>query len=105
LYGFLEPGFKCTGRIEDQFPNIMKELGYPFSISKAAMSAIGTPHTWPNLLAALDWLREEIQVGIKTQVFQLFYGYNYFVMWCKSTNLKTSIVYEDNLLQLINIIP
>ncbi|KAK2162689.1 hypothetical protein LSH36_93g01043 [Paralvinella palmiformis] len=61
LYGFLEPGFKCTGRIEDQFPNIMKELGYPFSISKAAMSAIGTPHTWPNLLAALDWLREEIQ--------------------------------------------
>lgn len=65
LYSFLEPGFKCTGRIEDQFPHIMKELGYPFSISRAAMSAIGTPHTWPNLLAALDWLREVIQHLIK----------------------------------------
>jgi kinetochore protein NDC80 len=41
----------------------MKELGYPFAISKSAMYAIGSPHMWPNLLAALDWLREQIQVS------------------------------------------
>eukprot|EP00941_MAST-03F_sp_MAST-3F-sp1_P002609 g2609.t1 len=39
-------------------PVMFKGIGYPFSISKTALSAVGTPHTWPALLAALSWLVE-----------------------------------------------
>ena len=62
LYGFLVPGYKMLGKIEEQFPGTLKSLGYPFNISKSAMYAIGSPHTWPTLLAALTWLREQIEV-------------------------------------------
>lgn len=31
---------------------------YPFQISKSNLTAVGSPHTWPSLLAALTWLVE-----------------------------------------------
>ena len=73
IYSILEPGFKCT-KIEEQFPHIMKELGYPFPISKSAMYAIGSPHMWPNLLAALDWLRGQIQHSMNLDVEELMFA-------------------------------
>lgn len=39
-------------------PSMFKRLRYPFSISKTALVAVGSPHTWPPLLAALTWLVE-----------------------------------------------
>ena len=36
----------------------MQSLGYPFNISKTALYAVGSPHTWPGLLAAVTWLIE-----------------------------------------------
>jgi kinetochore protein NDC80 len=38
----------------------MKRFGYPFAISKNALQAAGSPHTWPALLAALVWLMESL---------------------------------------------
>ena len=38
-----------------------KAMGYPFTVSKTALVAAGSPHTWPSLLAALTWLMERIQ--------------------------------------------
>jgi kinetochore protein NDC80 len=36
-------------------------MGYPYPISKTALVAAGSPHTWPALLAALTWLMEHLQ--------------------------------------------
>lgn len=33
-----------------------RSLGYPFPISKTGLVAVGSPHTWPALIAAIDWL-------------------------------------------------
>lgn len=46
------------GKIEDDVPVLYKRLRYPFGISKSALFAVGSPHTWPGLLAALTWLVE-----------------------------------------------
>ena len=48
---------------EEEVPKILRVLGYPFAISKSSMFAIGSPHTWPHLLAALTWLVELIKVS------------------------------------------
>ena len=58
----LWPDFAFGKKAEEQVPDVLKILGYPFVISKTAMYSVGSPHTWPTLLAALTWLRETIQV-------------------------------------------
>lgn len=50
------PNFKFGAKFEDEVPTVLKTLGYPYSISKGALAAVGSPHTWPHLLAALSWL-------------------------------------------------
>ena len=62
---FVDPKYKVGNKIEEEIPRIFKLHGYPFSISKSSMFAVGSPHTWPTLLAALTWLREQIQVNIE----------------------------------------
>ena len=54
----IEPGFKVLGKLEEEVPGMFKRLRYPFPISKTALVAVGSPHTWPPLLAALAWLVE-----------------------------------------------
>ena len=34
---------------------------YPFTISKTALTAVGSPHTWPALLACLTWFIELLE--------------------------------------------
>lgn len=43
---------------EEQVKAYMKRFGYPFNISKNALQAAGSPHTWPSLLAMLVWITE-----------------------------------------------
>nr|KAG5696781.1 hypothetical protein BaRGS_012804 [Batillaria attramentaria] len=56
IYSHLDPSFKLTGKMEEEVLHAFKSLGYPFTISKSYMFAVGTPHSWPYLLAALIWL-------------------------------------------------
>ena len=35
---------------------------YPFALSKSSMYAVGAPHTWPHIVAALVWLIDCIKV-------------------------------------------
>ena len=39
-------------------PDIFKDLKYPFNVSKAALTFVGVPHTWPSVLGTLSWLVE-----------------------------------------------
>ena len=50
-------------KFEEEIPKILKQIGYPYPISKSAMFAIGNMHSWPNLLGALQWMVEVIRVS------------------------------------------
>ena len=56
LFQKADPNLKLLGKVEEDVPVVFKRLGYPFQISKSALYATGSPHTWPGLLAALVWL-------------------------------------------------
>ena len=58
LFKQLDPQLQCTGKFEDEVVSIFKHLGYPVQISKANIAAVGSPHAWPSLLAAVMWLIE-----------------------------------------------
>jgi len=55
-----------TLKFEDEVSLAFKALGYPFPISKTALVAVGSPHTWPGLLAALTWLIEVLSCDEET---------------------------------------
>jgi kinetochore protein NDC80 len=58
----VDPGFQDgTLKIEDEIAMNFKAMGYPFAVSKTALVAAGSPHTWPTLLAALTWLMKRLQ--------------------------------------------
>eukprot|EP00951_Prasinocladus_malaysianus_P028657 scaffold261935_cov46-Prasinocladus_malaysianus.AAC.1 len=58
LFRQVEPGYRWVGKVEDEVPAMFKRLHYPLSISKTALVAVGSPHSWPALLAATAWLVE-----------------------------------------------
>jgi kinetochore protein NDC80 len=58
----VDPSFQDgTLKMEDEVAMNFKAMGYPFGVSKTALVAAGSPHTWPTLLAALAWLATRIQ--------------------------------------------
>ena len=73
LVGHFDPKFKCGSKIEEEIPRLMRNLGYPFMISKSSLFTVGSPHTWPILLAALSWLRERIEMSLGLERDQLLF--------------------------------
>lgn len=61
LFHQIDPNFKGTGKFEDDVVTWFKFLGYPFQIAKSHITAVGSPHAWPSLLASLIWLIELLQ--------------------------------------------
>lgn len=58
----IDPTFNDGSRkFEDEVSLAFKALGYPFNISKTALVAAGSPHTWPTLLLAITWLIELLE--------------------------------------------
>lgn len=66
LFQQFDPNMKTFGKIEDEVPQFFKRLNYPFQISKSALFAVGSPHSWPAVLAALTWLVELLNYNEKT---------------------------------------
>ena len=58
LFRKVDSSLKIVGKMEEEVPQIFKKLKYPFPISRSALYAVGSPHSWPSLLAALTWLVE-----------------------------------------------
>ena len=69
----LDPGFNSAGagsgrsdepplKFEEEVSLAFRTLGYPFPISKTGIVAVGSPHTWPALVAAIDWLLDVLSV-------------------------------------------
>ncbi len=73
LFGLLDPhrarggagagadGAQASPKFADEVTGVFKGLRYPFNISKTALAAVGSPHTWPALLASLTWLVELLE--------------------------------------------
>lgn len=62
LYSLVNADFQMDKKYEEEVPRILKSLGYPFTLSKSAMFAIGSLHTWPSILGALHWMVECIRM-------------------------------------------
>ncbi|CAI7750973.1 unnamed protein product [Closterium sp. NIES-53] len=52
----MDSKFKYGSKPEDDILEIMKGLHYPNNLSRSSLQQAGTPHTWPPLLAMLNWL-------------------------------------------------
>jgi kinetochore protein NDC80 len=61
LFRQIDPNLSCPGKFEDEIISIFKFLKYPFNISKNGLSAVGSPHSWPQLLASLMWILELLE--------------------------------------------
>jgi kinetochore protein NDC80 len=70
LFQKFDPTLKALGKIEDEVPLFFKRLNYPFQISKSALFAVGSPHSWPAVLAALTWLVELLNYEDKADAAQ-----------------------------------
>ena len=67
LFAKFDPTMKVFGKVEDEVPLFFKRLNYPFQISKSALFAVGSPHSWPSVLAALTWLVELLNYEEKAE--------------------------------------
>ncbi|XP_026379866.1 kinetochore protein NDC80 homolog [Papaver somniferum] len=47
-----------TVKIDEDLPILLDFMSCPFKITKSALKAPGTPHSWPNLCAVIHWLVE-----------------------------------------------
>ncbi|XP_030215410.1 kinetochore protein NDC80 homolog isoform X2 [Gadus morhua] len=63
IYSQLDNTFQLpTSKVEEEVPRLLKDMGYPFAISKSSMYSVGAPHTWPLVLGALIWLIDTVKI-------------------------------------------
>ena len=79
---------KLFGKIEDDVPTFYKRLRYPFQISKSSLFAVGSPHTWPSLLASLVWITELLSYAEKAVNFSCCYVLMLFIASHNYTSFK-----------------
>lgn len=60
----LDGGRAITGKFEDEFVLILKDLRYPFAdaLDKKWLAAPASMHSWPSLVAALHWMANLAEV-------------------------------------------
>ncbi|TMW63444.1 hypothetical protein Poli38472_002385 [Pythium oligandrum] len=58
LFRQIDPTFEFGLKFEEDVAAQFKNLRYPFAISKTALVAVGSPHTWPALLGSIAWIIE-----------------------------------------------
>ncbi|XP_002733464.1 kinetochore protein NDC80 homolog, partial [Saccoglossus kowalevskii] len=79
LFHFLELNIKLRDgsvKFEDEIPKRLKNLGYPFQISKSSMFNMGSPHTWPTILGAIMWLLDLVKTACSIDVDHLLFAGN-----------------------------
>ncbi|XP_062863481.1 kinetochore protein NDC80 homolog isoform X2 [Trichomycterus rosablanca] len=75
IYSLLDPTFQMpTAKVEEEIPRMLKDLGYPFPLSKSSMYSIGAPHTWPQALGALIWLIDTVRILNSMRGQDLLFG-------------------------------
>jgi kinetochore protein NDC80 len=57
-------------RFEEAVIPFLKAAGYPFTLSKASLAAVGAPQTWPKVLAAISWMIELLAYDEEVRAFE-----------------------------------
>eukprot|EP00968_Pinguiococcus_pyrenoidosus_P028422 scaffold7840_cov229-Pinguiococcus_pyrenoidosus.AAC.1 len=65
LFRQIDPNLPMSAKFEDEVLSMFRALHYPFNISKTSLHAVGSPHTWPHLLASVSWLIELLEYDEK----------------------------------------
>ncbi|KAK3002127.1 hypothetical protein RJ639_022290 [Escallonia herrerae] len=53
--------FTPSNKLDEDLQIVLKHLNCPIKLNKSALRAPGTPHSWPNLLAVINWL---VQIAV-----------------------------------------
>ena len=70
LFRKIDPSFRFQKNIVNDVHTMFKGLAYPVQISKTSLSAVGSAHAWPTLLASLTWLVDLICYDTKATELQ-----------------------------------
>ena len=65
LFHQIDANLPMASKFEDEVLIMFRSLHYPFSISKTSLHAVGSPHTWPHLLASITWMIELLEYDEK----------------------------------------
>ncbi|KAL7635513.1 UNVERIFIED_CONTAM: hypothetical protein RMT77_014582 [Armadillidium vulgare] len=61
IYRHINPKFKISQHFEE-IPKLLKLLKYPLQMPKSSFLNVGSPYTWPSVLAMLGWLIDLINM-------------------------------------------
>ncbi|XP_076821579.1 kinetochore protein NDC80 homolog [Clavelina lepadiformis] len=53
--------YRILGKPEEEMLRILKDLGYPYNISKSTLNNVGAMSAWPHALGALIWLEDLVK--------------------------------------------
>ena len=70
LFRKIDPSFRFQKNLVNDVHTMFKGLAYPVQISKTSLSAVGSAHAWPTLLASLTWLVDLINYDTKATELQ-----------------------------------
>ncbi|ROT79355.1 putative kinetochore protein NDC80-like, partial [Penaeus vannamei] len=62
IYKHLDSQYNLPNRFEEEIPRLLKFLKYPVQMSKSSFITVGSPHTWPSVLAMLAWLVDVVNM-------------------------------------------
>nr|XP_027232048.1 kinetochore protein NDC80 homolog [Penaeus vannamei]XP_027232059.1 kinetochore protein NDC80 homolog [Penaeus vannamei] len=62
IYRHLDGQYNLPNRFEEEIPRLLKLLKYPVQMSKSSFITVGSPHTWPSVLAMLAWLVDVVNM-------------------------------------------
>ncbi|XP_045105157.1 kinetochore protein NDC80 homolog [Portunus trituberculatus] len=62
IYQHLDSNYTLPPRFEEEIPKILKNLQCPLQITKSSFVTVGSPHTWPVVLAALAFLVDLVNI-------------------------------------------
>ncbi|VDK54331.1 unnamed protein product [Anisakis simplex] len=65
----LDNQYQFEGKIEEEMPLLMRNLGYPVALKPSTMQTIGASHTMPHLFGAITWLIDAINARITIVTF------------------------------------
>lgn len=62
IYRNLDSSYQLPNKFEDEIPKLLKNFKYPIQMSKSSFITVGSPHTWPAVLAMLSWLVDVVNI-------------------------------------------
>ncbi|KAK8400386.1 hypothetical protein O3P69_003221 [Scylla paramamosain] len=63
IYQHLDHSYTLPPRFEEEIPKLLKNIDCPFQLTKSSFVTVGSPHTWPVVLAALAFMVDFVHIN------------------------------------------